>query len=381
MFTCPNCGSTLTRKQGKVGLIWSCDSCGGRAVSIALLRRLIGNERVSAIWSRAINAAEKGSRPCPICSRGMTEESIGIAGQMLKLGICTRCEFTWFDTPQYESIPPPPPKPRDSGEVDEKGLPQAAREALALYKVQQMAKQEQEGDPEPDATWKTVPAVLGLPVEMDSDPLTRLPLATLSLSLLIAAVSIWGFFDLENITQKFGLIPNLAWRYGGLTFLTSFFLHGGIFHLVSNLYFLIIFGVHVENYLGSRRWLLLVFLSAIVGDFLHIAADPRGDIPCIGASGGISGLIAFYAFKFPHAKLGILFRYYYVYFKWLQFPAWCAFLFWLGLQGVGAFQQVSGFSNVSSLAHLGGTAVGVALWFFWRKIELESAAATAGSTA
>ncbi|HTQ51742.1 MAG TPA: rhomboid family intramembrane serine protease [Candidatus Acidoferrales bacterium] len=240
-----------------------------------------------------------------------------------------------------------------------------------------MAKQEQEEDPEPDATWKTVPAVLGLPVEMDSDPLTRVPLATLSLSILIAAVSFWAFFDLENVTQKFGLIPNQAWRYGGLTFLTSFFLHGGIFHLVSNLYFLIVFGIHVENYLSARRWLLLVFLSTIVGDLLHIAADPRGDIPCIGASGGISGLIAFYAFKFPHAKLGILFRYYYVYFKWLQFPAWCAFLFWLFLQGIGTLEQVSGFSNVSSLAHLGGTAVGIALWVFWRKIELVPGSVTA----
>ncbi len=376
MFTCPNCGSILTRKQGKVGLIWSCDSCGGRAISVALLRKLIGNERVSAIWSRAINLAGKGGRSCPICSRGMTEESIGIAGHLLKFGICTRCEFIWFDTPEYESIPPPP-KPKDPCEVNEADLPQAAREALAIYKVQQMAKQAQEEDPEPDANWKIVPAVLGLPVEMDSDPLSRAPLATLSLSLLIAAVSIWGFFDLDNITRNFGMIPDEAWRYGGLTFLTSFFLHGGIIHLVSNLYFLIIFGIHVENYLGPKRWLLLVFLAAFVGDFLHIAFDPRGEMPCIGASGGISGLIAFYACKFPHAKLGILFRYYYVYFKWMQFPAWCAFLLWLLLQFWGAHDQIAGFSNVSSLAHLGGTAVGVALWFFWRRVELEPAPAAA----
>ena len=377
MFTCPNCGSILTRKQGKAGLIWSCDSCGGRAISIALLRGLIGTERVSAIWSRAINVADKGGRPCPICSRGMTEESISIAGHMLKLGICTRCEFTWFDTPDYESIPPPS-KPEDPCEVNEKDLPQAAREALAIYKVQQLARQAQEENPEPDANWKTVPALLGLPIEMDSDPLTRVPVATLSLSLLITTISVWAFFDLENVVQNFGLIPNHAWRYGGLTFLTSFLLHGGIFHLVSNLYFLIIFGIHVENYLGSKRWLLLVFLAAIAGDFLHIAADPRGEVPCIGASGGISGLIAFYAFKFPHAKLGVLFRYYFVYFKWIQFPAWTAFLLWLLLQCLGAYEQVAGFSNISSLAHLGGTVAGVALWFFWRKIELEPATVAAG---
>jgi membrane associated rhomboid family serine protease/Zn-finger nucleic acid-binding protein len=373
MFTCPNCESTLTRTPGPKGLFWSCDRCGGRAVGIAVLRATIGNDRVNALWSRVISSTQDDGKSCPICSRAMAQVTMGLAGQALELDVCKRCEFVWFDATEYEAIPPPPPPPREPGEMDEKDLPQAAREALAIYKVQQMARQAQEEDPEPDANWKTVPALLGLPVEMDSDPLARIPLATLSLSLLIAAISIWAFFDLDNAVGRFGLIPDDAWRHGGLTFLTSFFLHGGIVHLASNLYFLIIFGIHVENYLGPKRWLLLVLLAAMVGDFLHIAADPRGELPCIGASGGISGLIAFYAFKFPHAKLGILFRYYYVYFRWIQFPAWCAFLIWLLLQFMGAYEQVAGFSNVSSLAHLGGTAVGVALWFFWRKIELEPA--------
>ncbi len=106
---------------------------------------------------------------------------------------------------------------------------------------------------------------------------------------------------------------------------------------------------------------------------------PRGDVPSIGASGGISGLIAFYAFKFPHARLGFLLRFGFIFIpKWIQFPAWCAFLFWLLLQFLGAFEQISGFSNVSSLAHLGGTAVGVALWRFWRKVELQPAPVISG---
>jgi membrane associated rhomboid family serine protease/Zn-finger nucleic acid-binding protein len=346
-------------------------------VGIPVLRATIGNGRVTALWSRAISAPGETGKSCPICSRAMTDVTMGVAGQLLELDVCKRCEFVWFDAAEYEAIPPPPPPPGEPGEMDEKDLPQAAREALAIYKVQQMAEQARAEDPTPDEDWKTVPAIFGLPVEMDSDPLAHVPWATLSLSLLIVTISIWAFSDLENAVQHFGLIPDEAWRYGGLTFLTSFFLHGGIIHLVSNLYFLIIFGVHVENYIGSKRWLLLVLLAAVVGDFLHIAADPRGELPCIGASGGISGLIAFYAFKFPHAKLGILFRYYYVYFKWVQLPAWCAFLLWLLLQFWGAGEQIAGFSNVSSLAHLGGTAVGIALWFFWRKIELEPATVAA----
>jgi len=303
----------------------------------------------------------------------MSEVSMGIASETLKLDVCRRCEFVWFDVTEYESIPPPPPKPKDPWHVEEKELPQAAREALAIYKVQQIAEQEREEHPEPDANWKTVPALLGLPVEMDSDQLTRIPWATFLLTAIIAVLSIWAFFDLKNIVEQFGLIPDEAWRYAGLTFVTSFFLHAGIVHLVSNLYFLIIFGIHVENYLGWKRWLLLVVLAATAGNLLHVMADPHGEIPCIGASGGISGLIAFYALKFPHARLGILLRYYYVYFKWIQFPAWVAFILWMLLQFWGAYKQIAGFSNVSALAHLGGTAVGFLLWTVWKTNELQPA--------
>ena len=381
MFTCPNCGSKLTRAQGTKGLFWSCDQCGGRAVGVPVLRAALGNDRVNALWSRAVSAPDGTGKACPICGRAMTDVTMGVAGHVLDLDLCKRCAFVWFDATEYESIPPTPPKPGQPGEVDDKDLPRAAREALALYKVQQIAEQERrEVDEMPDEGWKTIPAIFGLPVEMDSDPLAHVPLVTLLTALLIAAVSCWAFFDLKNAVQNFGLIPDKAWRLGGLTILTSFFLHGGIIHLVSNLYFLIIFGEHVEDYLGRKRWLLLVLLAAITGDLLHIMFDPRGTTPCIGASGGIAGLIAFYALKFPHARLGILLRFGFVFIpKWIQFPAWCAFLFWLLLQFWGAHDQIAGFSSVSSLAHLGGTAVGVALWFFWRKLELKPATAAAES--
>lgn len=163
MFACPNCGSALIRTPGRYGFVWSCPGCGGRAVGIPVLRNTIGNERVASIWSHAINSPNDTGRSCPLCARGMKEASLAIAGRNLKLGVCIPCEFVWFDSAAYESISPPPP-PGCPSVADGKPVPQAAREAIALFQDQEMAERARWLHPEPDADWKTLPAVVGLPV-------------------------------------------------------------------------------------------------------------------------------------------------------------------------------------------------------------------------
>jgi len=357
-------------------VFWSCGKCGGQAMGIGLLRKIMGNKPITAAWALAMNATDTNGRGCPVCMRHMVGVAMETGSQTLKLDLCKRCEFIWFDAGEYKALQPLPPKrPALLGEMDEKDLPPAARETLALERVQWMARTEQI---EPDMDWKTIPGLLGLPVEMDSTTRQKIPWATYSLAVLMAAASIWAFFDLKNRVDHWGLIPAEVWRYRGLTLLTSFFLHAGIFHLVGNLYFLVIFGSHVEDYLGRARWWLLLFLSTGMGDFLHVMADPDSTVPCIGASGGIAGLITFYALKFPHARLGVMFRYF-VCFRWIPLPAWSAFVFWMFFQFWGAYAQSKGFSAVSSFAHLGGVAVGVLAWLTWRKIELRAAISPNGA--
>jgi membrane associated rhomboid family serine protease len=213
----------------------------------------------------------------------------------------------------------------------------------------------------PDEGWKWIPAICGLPVEMDAEPLETHPILTWSLSAVIAAVSILAFFDLERVVDSFGLVPAEFWRYGGLTLLTSFLLHGGVWHLVSNLYFFLLLGDNVEDCIGRKKMALLLVAATVLGDVLHAVAEPRSTEPCVGASGGISGVLAFYALQFPRARIGFMWRFF-----WMRIPAWGAFTLWMLLQGFGLIMQLSGFSNVSALAHLGGVAAGVGLWFCWR---------------
>jgi len=334
-------------------------------MGLGLLRKTIGEKQTAQIWAKQFTDAEKEGCTCPVCLRKMKEITVEMPKGSLALDVCQPCNFVWFDAGECEFIPPPPPAPHVLGRIDKSKMTQEQVENLAFLAAQRIIEQERKNDPEPYEDWKTIPGLLGLPVELDSDPTERTAWTTWALAFVIAVISISAFSRLDPIIQQYGLIPNQAWRYYGLTFLTAFFLHGGVWHLVSNLYFLVVFGRAVERDLGPWRWLLLLFIADFVGDLLDIMIDPRGDLPTIGASGGISGLLVYYVLKFPTARLGIMFRFVLI-FRWIDLPAWMCFVIWIGLQIVGASHQIAGFGDVASLAHLGGVAVGVVFWLIWR---------------
>jgi membrane associated rhomboid family serine protease len=156
------------------------------------------------------------------------------------------------------------------------------------------------------------------------------------------------------------------WRSGGVTMLTAFFVHGGWLHLVGNLWFLVVFGDNVEEFLGRARWLLLLGSATVAGMLLHAFGDARSAVPVVGASGGISGLIAFYALRFPRARLGFLLIVRFVPI-WLTLPAWGGFALWMLMQVLFLIEQLSGFGRVSALGHLGGVLAGVVAFLVARK--------------
>lgn len=362
MFACPHCGHRLQRVRNATGTWWGCPSCRGRGVGVALLRRLVAGEAVDALW---IASAERGipSRPCAICGRAM--RAVVPAPDLPNLDVCRACHFVWFDPAEYEQMP-------GAVQASEVAVPSdadaRAAEILASADVERLAAQARGGafgSEAPQERWKYLPALLGMPVEYETSALRQLPWMTWLIAAFIIGFSVAGFFNLEDAVARYGLIPAQAWRLGGLTFLTSFLLHAGMLHLVGNMYFLFVFGDNVEDALGKGRYLAVLLLAALAGDLAHIAIDPRGEIPLIGASGGISALVLYYALKFPRARLGILFRIF-LYFRWVRVPAYAYVGFWVALQLYGAYQQVAGVTNISALAHLGGAAVGVAAWIATR---------------
>jgi membrane associated rhomboid family serine protease len=131
--------------------------------------------------------------------------------------------------------------------------------------------------------------------------------------------------------------------------------------VASNLYFFVVFGASVEDRLGKLWFLALLVAAHLAGVSLHMAADPGGAEPIVGASAGISGVIACYAVAFPQAKLGFFFLV-----RFIAVRAIWALVLFIVLQMFGAMEQLKGYSQVSYLAHLGGLAVGVVAGLIWR---------------
>jgi len=146
------------------------------------------------------------------------------------------------------------------------------------------------------------------------------------------------------------------------TLLTSMFMHGGWAHLLGNMLFLWIFGDNIEDYLGSLKYLFFYLLCGVLASLSHVGvtyvtnADPY--IPCLGASGAISGVLGAYLILFPQRRVTvILFRFL------TQVPAYVAIGMWFLLQiiqSLGAIEADKG-GGVAYGAHIGGFLAGLLL--------------------
>jgi membrane associated rhomboid family serine protease len=156
-------------------------------------------------------------------------------------------------------------------------------------------------------------------------------------------------FGTEVLPPGFPLVP--AW----LTLTTNIFMHASLFHLVGNMLFLWVFGDNVEDAMGHGRFLLFFVLCGTIASLLHAVVTPEQHRPLIGASGGVSGVVAAYLILYPRVRIWGLFLMGIP----LHVPAYGAIGFWFVLQFVSAF--FGGDEAVGWFAHLGGFVAGAIL--------------------
>ena len=327
-----------------------------------LRKAKVSHAFLADVWRKARAEHVPRGANCPLCGLPMAKVQTSTSCSEMTLDVCPSCPAIWFDALEYQAVGHEPPPVRMEARMSPE-----QREKYAILRVQQMAQQEQEADPlaPPDEFWQWLPGLLGLPVELDPPPVKRRPVLTwgLIVACMLATIPLWfgSTFPASPAIREWGFIPAEWDRAGYLTFITSFFLHASPFHLLANMYFLFVFGDNVEDWLGPAGYLVLLAAAHISGLLVHTIFSPDLNIPCVGASAGISGVIALYAIAFPNVRLALMLRWLLI-FQWFRIRAAWALVLYVLMQALGIFLQMNGIgSNVAYLAHVGGLAVGVAI--------------------
>jgi membrane associated rhomboid family serine protease len=150
-----------------------------------------------------------------------------------------------------------------------------------------------------------------------------------------------------------------------LTTLSSMFMHGGWFHIASNMWFLAVFGDNVEDSMGPVRFGVFYVLCGLAAVAAQVVSNPASPIPMVGASGAIGGVMGGYAMLYPRAPVHMLIIFGF-YINRVVVPAYLMLGYWLVIQLVGAVPALrSEGGGVAFWAHIGGFAAGALLvsWF------------------
>ncbi|NPA80922.1 MAG: rhomboid family intramembrane serine protease [Thermotogae bacterium] len=194
----------------------------------------------------------------------------------------------------------------------------------------------------------------------DDIPSRTVPLLTW---LVIVVSAVIFLFETPEMIHRWGFVPARFWMgKDEINMITYAFLHGNIFHIFGNMYYLYIFGDNVEDRLGKIGFVSLFITSAILGAFFHALAHPHSTAPLVGASGAISGILAAYMIMYPNAGI------YTAVWWWIyRVPAYYYIGLWIAIQYAYALSGVE--SGVAWWAHVGGFVGGIPFGIIGRLLK------------
>jgi len=206
------------------------------------------------------------------------------------------------------------------------------------------------------------------PLHDESAKHRKKPYFTIILIAINVLIFIFTFFsaDFENeIIWEYGAIPDQILEGKSLlTLITSMFLHGGVMHLVGNMWFLWVFGDNIEHHLGKIKYIIFYFLTGIIAALIHIYTIPAEymNIPTIGASGAISGILGGYAILFPKNRIR---AFIWFYFRPIFFYV-PAFIY-VGIWFLYQLLYLGTPTMIAYMAHIGGFISGIILIKLFKK--------------
>ncbi len=164
-------------------------------------------------------------------------------------------------------------------------------------------------------------------------------------------------FNIKQLSNEIAIIPSY------LTLVSSTFLHGGWMHLIGNMAYLYIFGDNIEDELGKLKFIIFYFFCGIFAGLCQALIDIHSDIPMIGASGAISGILGAYLILFPKKHIKVFF-WFFIFIKIFKIPAMYVIGCWIFIQFFSLNNNEE--SNIAYAAHIGGFVAGIILMIIFK---------------
>ena len=207
------------------------------------------------------------------------------------------------------------------------------------------------------------------PLGDDNSQRRSFPVITLALIALNVLVFLVELNAGQAFIQQWAFVPR---RFAAdpteqvHTIFTGMFMHGGWLHLLGNMLYLWIFGDNIEDEFGSLKFLLSYLLCGVAATMAQFYMNTRSNIPNVGASGAIAGVLGAYLIMFPSARVRVL-----VYNQVVALPALIVLGMWIALQlfstvgSIASTNQTTEQGGVAYMAHVGGFVAGIALAFLF----------------
>jgi membrane associated rhomboid family serine protease len=215
----------------------------------------------------------------------------------------------------------------------------------------------------------------------DENPTRNLSFITILIIAINSLVFIYELSlgsNLETKMLSFGVIPYKIIQMQNFkiifTFITSLFLHASFIHLIGNMLYLWVFGNNIEDRLGHFKFIIFYLSCGILASLGYLLTAPQSQIPAIGASGAISGVLGVYLYLYPRARILVLVPFF-GFFRIVKLPAIYFLGFWIILQFVYGTVNLSAAGTeggVAWFAHITGFFAGLILLpLFIRKRKIE----------
>ena len=210
----------------------------------------------------------------------------------------------------------------------------------------------------------------------DDNPRVLFPFVTFGIIILNVLIFLGQFWISSNdpdigksLVYMYGFVPA---EFNPLTIFTSMFMHGGFAHIIGNMWFLYIFGDNVESILGHVKYFMFYLACGIGAALAQFFVEPASQVPMIGASGAVAGVLGAYMIRFPKARVHVL-AVIIIFITTFVVPAQIVLGVWFLMQlsgGLGSL-GVDTTGGVAWFAHIGGFIIGVTSLKYFQNFRIE----------